>query len=163
MGSRYLKKRLLSPLTDKNKILNINNIIEEMIENNNYKDIEMELNNIPDYYKNHKKISYCIIKPYELYKIIRSYNNVINILNIIKKNKILYKYVKSIEINIKMIEKVIKKFNKKFIINQFRFCKSINDITLSLIKKGVNKENDNIIQELNNIKNYKNEKIIILS
>lgn len=155
MGKRLLKRRLLSPLNNKDKILNINQIIEEMIKINNYKEIELELNNIPDFYKKHKKVSYNIIKPYELYKIIKSYQNVINILKIIKVNKKLNKYISEYKLSTKNINDIITDFNNNFIINQFRFCKNIEDIEQSIIKIGNDKEVDNIMSNLNEIKNYK--------
>ena len=155
MGKRFLKKRLLNPLNDIDKI-NINyNLIEEMM--NHFNLFEEQLDVIPDITRKFKKIQYHTLLPYELFNLNNSFSNVINILNIVKKFKLLNNFVNSeFNLKIKNIQSYITKFNSFFHLQNLKNCNDISSFSTNFFKKGIYSDIDSIIDELNDFSEYRN-------
>jgi len=87
MGRRYLKSMLLNPILNVNELENLYNMTEELISSHNdeygilYK-INKSLMGIYDVERLHRKIIMGTILPYEIVQLIKSYEEMLNIVSI---------------------------------------------------------------------------------
>ena len=86
LGRRYLKNVVSIPLIDKIKIKERYDLIKDMIVDDNYLLFE-ELKCINDIERLHRRISLQLLHPYEFYNLLESYNKIINLFQLIKKNE----------------------------------------------------------------------------
>lgn len=158
MGKRMLKKNILCPSSNLNEIQTKYNLIEEMINNNNYEIFEVELDELPDITKKHKKIFFETISPMELYDLNQSYNFIINILNKLENNKLLKEYINNnYELNINEITDYLNNFNNIFIEDNIRYCRDIQEIVSNIFQTNYNIELDKLSNKLENVKVYRNK------
>lgn len=113
MGNRFLKNRLVSPLIDSKELNKNYNYIEYFINHNLYVKFEQYLNNIKDIERLHRKMELNIIKPFEINHILSSYENILEILQIIESDKFLNDIIKNVKL-IKQVKKFIKKIKNTF-------------------------------------------------
>jgi DNA mismatch repair protein MutS len=157
LGERYLKKMLLSPLTNETKLNKIYSDVELLLNNRLWEKIEPFLAEIKDIEKIQRKMRVGIIKPNELFLLISSYDKIIELMEVLyNTNKI-----KSLIQNDKLIDK-IKKFiiyvKKMFDLNELKQYYNY-EIKTSIYNKEVHididkhKENSDVEADfLNNIK-----------
>jgi DNA mismatch repair protein MutS len=107
LGERFLKNRLLSPLIDSTELNETYDLIDNMIKKDFYKQVENYLENIRDIERLERKIKLQILRPFEIYHFVNSYENIYDLINIISKGK----SIKKIQ-NILPSEKNIKKCKK---------------------------------------------------
>lgn len=89
VGRRFLKLSLQIPLTDPAEINKRYNYIEELLELNYIVGVENHLKNIIDVERAHRKIAMNNIHPYEMHNLLSSYNEIINVINIISTTNVL--------------------------------------------------------------------------
>ena len=155
MGRRTLKRNIMSPSANKEQIQTIYDIIEEMMKN--YNDYEIELEELPDITKKHKKISFGTITPKELYDLNHSYKSIKKIINLTKNNKKLSEYLKN---NYYIKEEDIDKYlddYKKIFNEKVEYCRDIQEITTSIFVRDYNKEIDKLSDELLHINKYRDK------
>lgn len=130
MGSRFLYKRLTNPITSVEKLNICYSITRELINNHTkLTDIAKLLSNIDDIERLQRILLIDMIKPYELYKLLNSYNNIIS----------LYDYLNNdLFNNIKYIFPDITIYNQ-FISNISYLNKLLNLISLKNAKLVKNK------------------------
>ena len=149
MGRRYLKSALTTPKVNPAEIQDRYNCIEEFIKNDLYKDIEKYLSGILDIERLQRKLSLSIIHPFEFVNFIYSYDEVLNIINIIrtiKDKKIFGSTMPKIR-KIKNLIKFINNCKKTFkfdVMKQYR----MDNIENSFFNKGVYKKIDKIQNQI---------------
>jgi DNA mismatch repair protein MutS len=154
MGERYLKSILTSPFTNKNEIEEIYNYTENMLENKFYLKIAKVLNSIRDIEKMERQIGLKILKPIELNLFMNSYLSIIELTDLIEKNKnknMLEKIIPNIDIKNK-INKLIKKITDTFDIDELSKCVNIDFKTspVYLFKENISEEYDLIRDQIDN-------------
>lgn len=161
IGRRYLKRRLLMPLTDVNELRNSYNNIEEFIKDKIYLIIENILKEISDIERLYRKIILKTIHPHELYNFIYSYKKLEELILFlynkenIKKTCPKEEYIKSLKLFINEMENV---FNMDELSKQ-----SLNDISNSFFNNNVYQEIDVLQDKINNGLSSVDELCIILS
>jgi len=88
LGERFLKSRLLSPLIDKISLDKHFDCVEKIM--SYWKNIEPYLESIKDIERMERKLGLGLLKPYELNLFISSYDNIIELLQYIKTEKLLF-------------------------------------------------------------------------
>lgn len=87
MGERFLRHRLLSPLTDTNDLNQRYDQIENMMTGDYYLVLEEYLDNIRDIERLQRKIELGVIKPMEVSTIVASYENIFELIINLKEHK----------------------------------------------------------------------------
>ena len=151
MGKRTLKDRLLYPLLNKNQILERYDKIELVLTNEFYKKLRDQLVYIGDIEKLSRLMSINQLQPNGLFSYYLSSNFILNIINLLKKEKI-NKYYK---IYNKHIDNFISFYNKLKIAFNFDNITNtpINQINKSIFNLGID-ENLDFYNETSNL--YKN-------
>lgn len=140
MGKRELKKKILNPLLDVNKLNNIYNFVEKLIDT--YEEIENELRYIRDIQRLHKKLELGIITINEFGKLNTTYQCIIRLLNIIKEKYLTnYNHIFDFDLN-----KIIVFFNEFY--EDYKKNYNINNLTND---NGENIFNKNICPELDEL------------
>jgi DNA mismatch repair protein MutS len=147
MGRRYLKNSLINPLLDEKVIINRYNIIEYLMENNRWKQLEIKLNNVPDIERYVRKISMSTINPIDLNNCLMGIDNAYDCLvNIDLGNNEILGCVNRKKI-INDVNNFINEIEKKF--NRDELSKYlINDITGPIFCSGVYKDIDKLIYQI---------------
>lgn len=117
LGERFLKSRLTAPLTNKDDLNKSYDLIDILMKNNLYKELEIYLENIKDVERLQRKIELNIIKPFELCMFIQSYENIILLIEKCQNNELL-KSILPQNKNIKNIREMIKYVYEKFNLNE---------------------------------------------
>lgn len=173
MGKRYIKMRLISPYTEP-KILNqIYTIVDTLIENDYYSDIDNYLKRIHDIERLYRKLSIGLLQPTQLVDLINSCQPIYDIYSYLTKNAEFLK----ISHLIGPFNELINRFDKYINIDK---CKLYNltDIKENIFKEGIYPELDllydqicdnhglmeqllNKLDEMIYDKNAKNKKIVL--
>jgi DNA mismatch repair protein MutS len=146
MGKRYLKQRLCAPFTDPNVINNYYDLTDKLLFSKKDEDIRTFLKSVSDLDKLFRKISIKFIQPYELYNINNSFENIVQIINLLIKTNL-----KSDILNIFSVAN-IKEFNQciQFIEDTFNIEKlklnNLIEIKESFYNEGIHDDID-IIQK----------------
>jgi len=143
MGRRFLKHTLCRPLNDIDAIELRYNCIEELIKNSLYEKLEKHLVYILDIEKLSRKIFLSSIHPCEFANLLESFEEIDNILKLIKDTKYNSKFIPEKIIFDQLVE-FIDSCKKTFNINELK-RQYITDIQTSFFLKGVY----NSIDELN--------------
>ena len=154
MGKRFLKESVTNPLFDE-KILNSRyNSIEEILKTGLYKNLREVLKDIIDIERLHRKMSLGTLHPSDFYNLHETYNNILDLYNLIKSNDNLKNlFPKNI---VKDLLIYVKSYEKIFDIEEM--CKYlINDITGSFYKKGVYNDIDIIQKDITSCRNFMSE------
>lgn len=161
IGRRYLKKRLLMPLTNVDELRNSYDNIEEFIKDKIYITIETILKEISDIERLYRKIILKTINPHEFYNFIYSYKKIKELIIFLQNNKNIKKicpkneYILSLHIFIDEMDNI---FNMDELSKQ-----SLNDISNSFFNNNVYKEIDVLQNKINNGLSCVDELSIILS
>jgi DNA mismatch repair protein MutS len=99
MGKRYLIDQLCNPLINVEELNNRYNNIDKLLEDKLFEKISKEMHNIYDLPKIIRKMELNKVYPLEIFHLINSIEQIINVFNIVKKNKLL-------GINKELIEKL---------------------------------------------------------
>ncbi len=83
MGKRYLKQRLCAPFTDASVINNYYDLTDKLIKSEKTDSVRSYLKSISDLDKLFRKISIKFIQPYELFNIHNSFENIVNMVQIL--------------------------------------------------------------------------------
>lgn len=168
MGQRLLKSRLLSPLVDAKKLTEIYDIVEKMIDKNNWEKVEKYLNLISDSERLERKSSARILKPYELVSLLNSYENIVKLFEFIRNEK-MHKLITKLlpeENDINKIKNMIDDINNTFIIEELKLYTNNYEIETSIFKAGKYKELDELSGDIDCgnefIENLKDELIKLL-
>jgi DNA mismatch repair protein MutS len=161
LGKRLLKKRLLSPIFDTNKL----EIMYQQITdfgNVSLPDIEKKLSKIHDIERLHRRLLMKIITSNELYMLIVSYNNILDIDNILltyKKTSL--KYCIMSNENKQSMKQFLLTCNETFVIDNLSVSYKDSVIRAPIFRNGVFRQVDvlqeHVDMELNNIVNFMNE------
>jgi DNA mismatch repair protein MutS len=117
LGERYLRNILSSPHIEKKKLNEIYNLTEKMQEKNIYEPISLLLSEIRDIERLGRKLELQIIKPYEICMFVSSYENILEIYDLLSK----YQEFKSLLPNDKFDNKIKKML--EYITDTFNFEK----------------------------------------
>jgi len=139
MGKRYLKTVLSNPFTTQNKIKEYYDLTEEIILKGNQEKYKNLLKNIVDVEKYKRKINIALLQPFELSELIDTVTNVIEIINIIKKDQFSIKYNKDLFLN---SEKFIQEVKKIFNLEELK--KNTLDIKSNLFNKSIHVDIDTL-------------------
>jgi len=140
VGKRFLKDAIVNPLANKKKLQLRYDCIEKMIDI--YKDIEIYLGGIYDIERYHRKIALQMIHPYEFARIIISYDEISEIIKILKKTDKLCEILPKQNILDQFYE-FIDECKKLFNINELSKYSNSNDIKTSFFNKNVYTDIDN--------------------
>jgi DNA mismatch repair protein MutS len=121
LGERHLRNVLSSPYTNKAKLNNIYKLTQKMIDLELPEKIKSNLNSIRDIERLARKMELKIIRPYEIPLFISSYENIVNIINILLETDDFQSILKDENI-IKRVKKFIKYVNKIFKLENLSMC-----------------------------------------
>ena len=142
MGRRYLKSNLLNPLSQeyRERILQRYDMIAELRREGLYTSIRLELRNIYDVEKLHRRMALGVILPNQFYRLDLYYQATIKIITLIQDNEVLRDVI---------AKKVVKRFmnyqlqyNEHFDFEKLQLCSNYNEIEDSFFKEGVNEAID---------------------
>jgi len=145
LGERFLKNRLLSPLTNIEKLKQSYEFIDEMIKI--YKPVEKILDTIKDIEKLSRKMGLRLLKPFELSILITSYKNVIELI----------KFLKTTYFNSLIVKENNLEYKLKIFINECKKIFNINelnkysnfDIKTSIFNKKIYPDIDHLTSKIN--------------
>jgi len=156
MGKRMLKRRVMSPYANVEKIQEMYDLIEEMIGKNNYTEFEKYLDELPDITKKHKKIYFESITPMELYDLNESYKFILNLLELKNKNPKLKKYLDdNFNLNHLEILDYKKWYNDIFNEDAVMRCRDIQEISSNIFKEDYDEELRECMKSLKEVDNYR--------
>lgn len=135
LGRRFLKKSLNQPLNNIELIQNRYDYIDEMINNDLYLSAEKHLNGVLDIERLGRKITLGNIHPFELANLLESFEQINNIVSLIRQNNIFSKIIPN-ENTITELDNFMKYSKKQFNINELK-KQNLNDIKTSFFNKGV--------------------------
>ena len=156
IGKRMLKRKILNPIIDKNKLNDMYNLTEYMLEFNEntykYQSFESCLNKINDIERLHRKISLGVLQPADFGTLDISYNNILKIIECIKIDSLKNTEIK----NLLPEENCIVKLQN--FIDEYRNIFNLEDIIKyhldkidnSFFNKGYNEEIDSIQNKIDN-------------
>lgn len=153
MGERFLRHRLLSPLTDPTELNQRYSQIENMMVNDYYLELEEYLDNIRDVERLQRKIELGVVKPMEIPTIVTSYENIFDLIINIKehKNNILSNLLPLAE-TITGISDFLKHIETIFSINELEKYSNF-DFKTNIFNQGVHKDIDNLSDDVNSAYN----------
>jgi DNA mismatch repair protein MutS len=104
MGKRYVKIKLVSPLTDPKELNQIYEIVEYVMRKGFYMKLEPNLKGISDIERLERKLGLSMLNPSELVNFSRSFNHVSELFNIIKSKNYLTKYIRTSHLRKKIVK-----------------------------------------------------------
>jgi DNA mismatch repair protein MutS len=161
MGKRLLRNNLIAPYTSE-KYLNTRYAMTQRILDKNMSDkLNLFIKEIPDLERIQRKLALQRLHPSQFVDMLSSYKTVLELINIVKNDKILKKILPSDKI-IQEINQWINDCEKQFNIDEMKKY-HLNEIYNSFYKIGVNQELDNLQQEINDIITYMDQICVSLS
>ena len=161
MGRRYLKNILATPYTSTETIQAIYDATEEIIEDDFYLQIDEQLKAIIDLERLHRKMALKNIFPFEFGHLMESYNNVVALIDMIRKTKRLKIYMPD-NVTLKSLKEFILDTDKTFLINELKKY-NINEISNSFFKPGCYAKIDDLQTKINDDVNFMNNLCVVLS
>ena len=155
MGKRMLKRNIMAPSAKIEDIKIKHELIEEMLNKKNYKKFEVELEELPDITKKHKKIFFESIIPQELYELTQSYEYIIKLLDLTINNPKLKQQINNYQLSNIDIQNYILQFKNKFNEENIKRCRDIQEITYNIFKEDQDKELNEYVSKLKGIENYR--------
>lgn len=144
LGERYLRNVLSSPFIQKNKLNEIYNLTEKMVEKKTYEIISNLLIEIRDIERLGRKMELRMIKPYEFCMFISSYENIIGIYNLLKEDSEFKSLMPEKDFD-KNIQKLIDHTNKIFNMENLGLCSDTHfDERINIYNKNIHKDIDDI-------------------
>lgn len=165
MGRRYLKYILSTPLIDAQELRTRYDCIEEALAEYNHEELYITLEDnlkcILDLERLNRKVSLNIIHPFEFANLLESYDEVFNIIKVLRKTTNMSKLIPDKKV-VSNLLKFKKECKRMFCLDEMKkYC--INDIQNSFFKKGINKKIDNIQTRMNNNMKFMENICAILS
>lgn len=158
MGKREFKNKLLHPVRNTDLLNNTYNIVEFLMRNNQFKDIENILNHIKDIERGHRKLTLSKITSNEYAKFNISYNEILKLFILLENTELKEKINSIYDYDIDNLQSEMKEYYN-FYLNTFDIEKMLNNDT-NFIKRNVDDKidslqdsYDNYYKELNMIKN----------
>jgi DNA mismatch repair protein MutS len=149
MGERYLRNMLASPSTSKTRLNKIYDYVDKMQAWNIPKEIRTNLDAIKDIERLARKIELKMIKPYELPLFVSSYENIIEIINVLKDTKDFNNIIKNDEL-LKEIKEFITYMNKIFDVDNLSKCTDTSfEKQVEIYNKGIHKDIDDLNNDIN--------------
>jgi DNA mismatch repair protein MutS len=163
LGERYLRNIMSSPITSIKKLNKIYDLTENMIKNNIPVKLEDYLNSIRDIERLARKMQLKILNPYEICMFISSYENIINIIIVLSKEKVFDDLIK---IDKKEITDFLQYTNKIFNIEKLALCTDLCfDKKIEIYNDGIHKDIDKLNNNINSgtdlIKLLRNELFLL--
>lgn len=134
MGERFLKDRLLAPLLSPNVLNNSYDMISEVLSTNTYEKLEKLLDNIKDVERLQRKIELNLLRPIEISYLVTSYENIIQLVLVIKKELPKLKCLFPSDEVLKIIPKFSKHISDVFIVDEL-YKYVTYDIETQIFKK----------------------------
>lgn len=156
MGERFLKARLLSPLVSTEKLNNSYDLIDLLIEDSVYTEIEKYLDGIRDIERLQKKMQLKLLKPLEFDLLLTSYEKIKQLVNFIIKKKSLNQITKTIlpsKKSIDYFDKLIKYVNDTFVYEELIKFGNL-EIDRQIFKNGVHDNLDDLTQSSSDINGF---------
>jgi DNA mismatch repair protein MutS len=148
MGERYLRHLLSSPLTSKEKLENMYNITEKMINLKIPDQIRNHLDTVRDIERLSRRIQLKMIKPCELVSFVNSYQAIKSTIEILHKTKKFKDIIKSDSVTRK-IDEFDEEINKIFDLEKLSMCLSITfEKGVVIYNKNVHKEIDELVDNI---------------
>ncbi len=148
MGKRTLKHRLCAPYTNTTTITRYYELTDKILNNSVYQNCRDNLSGICDLDKLLRKLSIKFIQPYELYNICLSFDNIVNLIQLLvtsdMKNELLDIFGKK---QIKVFNEAIKYLNDTFQIDKLKI-NNLVEIKESFYQKGIHKEIDEVEEQI---------------
>jgi DNA mismatch repair protein MutS len=153
MGARFLKYNLLNPLINEDILNQRYNSIEEINKNNLSEKIDNLLSGMCDLERYNRKLETGMLNPFDFQSMAKTYDLVIDLYNLISK----FPYINNYKLSdIKELNELIGFYQSKFDLSLMT-CNINDTIETSFIKKNVNREIDNIMDEMNICSNFMTE------
>lgn len=144
MGKRYLKQRLCAPFTDPTIINNYYELTDKILFSKKDDEVRTYLKSVCDLDKLFRKISIKFIQPYELYSINNSFENIVQIINLLVKTNLKSDILNIFSIsNIKEFNQCIQYIEDTFNIEKLKLNNLI-EIKESFYNVGIHKDIDDI-------------------
>lgn len=146
MGKRLFVERLLNPIRDNQQLNRRYDLIDSMLDNENYQLFEKMLKNMNDLERYNRRMSIAILHPCELANMIISYTYASEILN---NYKDIAKHINQTTIDINHENKFLKfigEYNEIFNDEMYKY--NIDKIASNIFNEGVYPELDKINEEL---------------
>jgi len=161
MGKRYLKDKILHPVTDVKYLNEQYKMIEYLINNwDKYKFLRTAFQNIKDIEHLYRKIIFNKITPHDFYNFNKNLHSIKDIHKILKKDSVMMKYIKNnIGTNIEDVcNNFIFKLERYF---NMEICSSLitNKFEVNFVNKGINKVLDEVSQEYDEVEKQKKSNI----
>lgn len=147
IGKRFLTEALNFPLVNQKNISKRYDDIELMIKSNIIKNIDESLKNIIDIERFQRKMFLGRLHPYQFSSLIQSYNEIIVLINTMKKNKYLKKIIPDNQL-VTDLQKLIVEVNNSVDIEKMSKY-NLGSIEESFFKLTTNKELDDIQNQMN--------------
>lgn len=141
IGKRYLRNLLLNPILDIEQLKYKYNQIDEMRKDKIYLKYSAQLKHICDLERIQRKLSLCLLHPFEFVILDSSYERVCNIIQLWKNNS-------TIKYEINEISELMKYYANIFNIDEM-YKYSLKDLHSSFFNKGHYPEIDNLQEEMN--------------
>lgn len=148
MGGRLLKDRLLRPITDKKKLNERYDTVDNM--KKYHKEFKHILEGITDIEKRHRKALLKKLTCYEFYLLTYSYDNILSLFKIIRKVSS-KTYLDKLE---EKFNNFVKSYKKLFNLNVMNNLYSIDNIQTSIFNIGIYPEIDELQEQIDNKKKY---------
>jgi DNA mismatch repair protein MutS len=136
MGKRYVKIKLVSPLTDPKELNMIYDIVEYMMRKGLYMKLESDLKGISDIERLERKLGLSMLNPNELVNFSRSFLHVLSLFNTIKTKNYLTKYIRTSHLR-KKVDKMNQLIEAKFDIEKCKLYSQRADIKENIFKRKV--------------------------
>ena len=157
MGKRYLKDKILHPVTDIKYLNEQYKMIEYLINKwDDYKFLRKEFQNIKDIEHLYRKIIFNKITPHDFYNFNKNLHSIKKIHKILKKDNVIMCYIKNnIGTNIEEIcNNFILKLERYF---NMEICSQLitNKFEINFVNSGINQVLDEVSQEYDEVKKQK--------
>ena len=146
IGKRYLRDQLLNPICDPETIEKRYDYISHLINNDNYREIEPQLNKIIDIERLHRRFSLGIIQPSEIYSLNYSYESAIRIIR--DKSAHFHSDLSPTEEQFNLFLKFIEDYTRVFKIDKLAKF-NLETITENIFNLGISTEIDEIEEGIN--------------
>ncbi len=159
IGRRYLKARLVNPLTSEEELQQLYNFTDTMITDDQYKEVENSLKQIIDIERLYRKMLLNRIHPFELAQFVASYSSVRKLINIIVDSKTLKELLPK---KYKDVSKFCDEVESMFDLSELK-RQNITDMNKSFFLKDVYPDIDKLQEEIDYQNKFPTELCSVLS
>ena len=162
MGKRYVKLKLVSPLTDPKELDQIYDISEYMMRKSLYMKLEPNLKGISDIERLERKIGLSILNPSELVNFASSFVHVLELFNTIKGKNYLTKYIRTSHLR-KRIATMNAYLENTFDLEKCKLYSQRADIRENIFKRKVYPDLDKMQDDVGLSEDLMNELLTVLN